>query len=189
MNLFTWLCFRWSKRKGWKHLGGIPPGIKKSIIIVAPHTSNWDFIHGMAAYHTYGFKKNVYYFAKDSLQKIPFFKKMLGKTGYIPVDRSKNQNWVGAMKKRFDEADEMHLIIAPEGTRSYVKKWKKGFYQIAMAVNVPILLAYIDYEKKQCNISEVYHLTGDKEKDWAYFRTFYSKKQARNPNKFNAGFN
>ena len=40
---------------GWKVIGDLPWHEKKYIIIVAPHSSNWDFIIGILARTIVGF--------------------------------------------------------------------------------------------------------------------------------------
>jgi len=178
VKLFEWFCSFWAWLKGWKILGGVPKDLKKGVIIVVPHTSNWDFIYGMAT--KFHFKLEATYFAKKELFKWPL-KTVLQKTGALPVDRSSSKDMVGQAVDAIKKAGQMYVVIAPEGTRSHTEKWKTGFYHIALQANIPIMLAYIDYAKKETAIDEIYYPTGDKEKDFAYFKEYYSKITGRNP--------
>lgn len=178
VRLFEWFCAFVSWLKGWKFLGGIPPEIKKCVVIVVPHTSNWDFIYGMAAKNHY--KINATYVAKKELFKWPL-KTILEKTGGVPVDRSSKKDMVGQVVDTFSEREEMYFVLAPEGTRSWTEKWKTGFYHIAVNAKVPIMLAYIDYTKKEAAIDEVFYPTGDKEKDFEHIRQYYAKVNGAKP--------
>lgn len=178
VKLFEWFCAFVAWITGWKFLGGVPPEIKKCVIIVVPHTSNWDFIYGMAAKKHY--KMPATYAAKKELFKWPL-KTILEKTGGLAIERSSKKDMVSQMVERFNEVDQMNFVLAPEGTRSWTEKWKTGFYHIAVNAKVPIVLAYIDYSKKEAAIDEVYYPTGDKEKDFEYFKQYYSKVSGANP--------
>ena len=124
------VCYWMAKAFGWEIKGEVPDHIKKGVIILAPHTSQLDFFLGMATYrhfqHLHG-----YYLAKKELFRGPF-KWLFEKTGGIPIDRSKHNNMIDQVAAFFEGTDRMFLTLAPEGTRSYTKKWKSGFYRIAM---------------------------------------------------------
>ena len=111
---------------GWTINGGFPPGLKKFIIAVAPHTSNWDFIVGVAARSILRIRQ-AKFLGKRSLFKSPFgfIFRWLG--GY-PVDRSKSEDRVAQAVALFNTHDEFILAIAPEGTRKKVERLKTGFY-------------------------------------------------------------
>jgi 1-acyl-sn-glycerol-3-phosphate acyltransferase len=181
--LFERFCMFWGRLKGWKVRSIIPEtGVKKAVVIVAPHTSNWDYVYGMGVKIKY--KMKATYFAKKELFKFPM-KTILEKTGGLPIDRSKKKNMVAQVVDWVNKADEMYIVIEPEGTRKRVDKWKSGFYHIALEAKIPIFLAYIDYDKKEAAIDELYEPTGNKEKDFEYFRNYYSKIAAKHPEKFN----
>jgi 1-acyl-sn-glycerol-3-phosphate acyltransferase len=167
---------------GWKTTGDIPPEIKKCIVIVAPHTSNWDFFVGFFGYMTIGIKakylikKEAFFFPLGPIVKV---------LGGIPVDRSKSTNIVQQVGEMFRNEKELLITITPEGTRSLVNNWKKGFYYIAEHANVPIVLGILDYGKKLVGIGPVFHLSGNYEKDLREIEAFYMNSVARHPEKFN----
>ncbi len=130
------------------------------------------------------FNMKAAYFAKKVLFKGPL-KTILEKTAGLAIDRSKKKNMVEQVVEEVEKADEIFIVIEPEGTRSRVDKWKSGFYHIAVQAKIPIFLAYIDFDKKKAGIGELYYPTGNKEKDFEYFRQYYSKIGARHPKKFN----
>ena len=104
-------------------------------------------------------------------------------TGGIAVDRSKHNNLVDSMIDMFKQHEELILMIPVEGTRSYVKEWKSGFYHTAMGANVPIVLGYLDYGKKVAGFGDVFFPTGNYEKDLKEMQDFYRKVQAKYPEK------
>lgn len=154
----------------------------KSVICVAPHTSNWDFVIGKLFYWSLnrksGFlmKKSWFFFPIGIL-----FRHMNG----IPVDRSKKTSVTDQIAEEFNKQETFHVAITPEGTRKQVKKWKMGFYYIALKANVPIQLAYIDYAKKEMGITGILYPTGDEDADMKTIRAFYKDVHAKHPDKFN----
>lgn len=169
------------KQKGWRLGPNIPADIKKCVIIAAPHTSNWDFVYALGALHLFGVK--VKYLAKKELFTFPL-KFILTSTGGIPIDRSKNSGMVEAAIQQFQVSDELALMIAGEGTRGKVQKWKSGFYHVALGAGVPLMLAYLDYAKKEAGFAPPIYLSGDKEKDIALIKAFYADKTAKYPENF-----
>ena len=163
---------------GWSTVGEIPPDLKKYVIIAAPHTSNWDFFYG----RLYFYMKNIpvkFIIKKDWY--FPPFSYFFDKMGGIPVDRSKNTNLTDEIAKSIHDYDRIAILVTPEGTRKYSPDWKKGFYFIAQKANVPIVLGYVDYEKKIGGIGPVFHPTGDVEKDIEEIKKFYLDKKGRFP--------
>jgi 1-acyl-sn-glycerol-3-phosphate acyltransferase len=147
---------------GWKIDKSAPQGIKKAVIVVGPHTSNWDFIIGKMAFMNYGIKGR--FLIKKELF-FPPFGWILKAMGGIPVDRKKNNNFTDLAVSYFEENDSMFMVFTPEGTRSYNPNWKKGFYHIAMKANVPIYIAYMDYEKKIGGFHSLFQPTGNSDED------------------------
>jgi len=161
---------------GWKLVNDFSRDIKKYVIIAAPHTSWQDFPIGILARNTSGIKIN--FIGKDSLFKGPFgfiFRSL----GGTPVNRSESNNLVDAIIKVFNSKEEFRLALSPEGTRKKVEKWKTGFYYIAKGANVPIVMATLDYKNKQVKISEPYYTTDNKEKDFEYFKSFFTPDMAK----------
>lgn len=180
--MLTRLFASWYKMKGWKVGGTIPPGIKKCVVIAAPHTSNWDFVYALATYQILNLPIN--YLAKKELFKFPL-KGLLKATGGIPVIRSKSQNLVESIVEKFNQSEQLYLMIPAEGTRKWVEKWKSGFYYAALGANVPILMGYLDYKNKESGFGPVLYPSGDIEKDLAVIREFYSKMTGKNHELFN----
>lgn len=166
---------------GWKLVGNFPKDLKKYVIIAAPHTSWQDFPIGILARNTSGIKIN--FIGKDSLFKGPFgfiFRSL----GGTPVDRSQSNNLVDAIVDVFNSKEEFRLALSPEGTRKKVERWKTGFYYIAKGAKVPIVMATLDFGKKQVKISEPYYPTDDIEKDFEYFKSFYKGVLGKKPEQF-----
>jgi 1-acyl-sn-glycerol-3-phosphate acyltransferase len=165
---------------GWRIRGTIPD-LPKFIIIVAPHTSNWDFIVGIAA--MLSLKLSANWLGKHSLFRWPI-KSLLHSLGGIPVDRTSHQGTVDQAIALFDGRDRMILGLSPEGTRKKVEKWKTGFYQIAFGAGVPIVMAGFDYSRKIVDLGPVLTPSGDLEKDLEFVRQYYSQMHAKYPENF-----
>lgn len=167
---------------GWTAIVTVvePP---KSVICVAPHTSNWDFLIGKFFYLSLGRKAS--FLMKESWFFFPFGA-FLRSTGGIAVNRSKKTSVTDQMAEEFSKHKTFHLAITPEGTRKFVDKWKMGFYHIAVKANVPIQLAYIDYEKKEMGIKAIIYPTGDENADLATIQSFYEDIKGLHPEKFNS---
>lgn len=173
--------FIFTKLMGWKLVNDFPKDIQKYVVIAAPHTSWQDFPIGILARNTSGVKIN--FIGKASLFKGPFgfiFKSL----GGTPVDRSTSNNLVDAIVQIFDKKEQFRLALSPEGTRKKVDKWKTGFYFIAKGAKVPIVVATLDFGKKQVKISEPYYTTDNKEKDFDYFHSFFSPTMAKKSAQF-----
>jgi 1-acyl-sn-glycerol-3-phosphate acyltransferase len=175
-----WLCRLYLKLIGWKIGSTLDPSIKKCVLVAAPHTSNWDYPISLAT--LYACSVRVRFLAKDSLFKFPLGILMRA-TGGMPVDRSKHTNMVEAMVNMFERNNELILMIPVEGTRSYVKEWKSGFYHTAMGAKVPIVMGYLDYEKKVAGFGDLFYPTGDYGKDLLAIQNFYRQFTARYPEK------
>ena len=167
----------WYKMMGWKIVGTLPPQTK-FVIIAAPHTSNWDLPFMLAVGMSARIK--VYWMGKDSIFKPPFGG-LMRKLGGVSIDRSAKNNVVEQMAAEFDKRDEFILAVAPEGTRSGVKRWKTGFYHIAHQAQVPIVLGFLDYEKKTGGIAQILVPSGDCDLDLIEIKKFYRTVKGKYP--------
>jgi len=165
---------------GWKTVTTVPEP-PKSVICVAPHTSNWDYILGQLYYWSENRKAN--FLIKKSWFKFPFGA-LFRKLGGVPVDRSQKTSTVEQMVYEFETRPVFHLAITPEGTRKRVKKWKMGFYHIALAAAVPIQLAYLDYKKKELGITKIVIPSGDENADMQKIYNYFENRTARYPENF-----
>ena len=166
---------------GWKSVGEFPD-INKSVVVLAPHTSNWDFVIGKLHLNAMGINNNT--LMKNELFFFPL-NIILNKLGGIPVERkSKKGSVITQVTEAFKQADEINLFIAPEGTRKQVNHWKKGFYHIAKKADVPIMLSYIDYKKKEVGITKMVSNTDTYEDSIMEISEFYKGINAKYPEKF-----
>lgn len=161
--------YRW---KGWQ-IEGQRPDCDKFIILGAPHTSNWDFIFFLGATHELGIRPS--FMGKTSLFKWPMTRFMYDMGG-VPVDRSKSANYVDQVARAFAEADDLALVIAPEGSRTFKGHWRTGFYHIAMAAGVPLVPAWVNHETMRGGLGEPLMPTGDYRADLAKIAAFYRSK-------------
>jgi 1-acyl-sn-glycerol-3-phosphate acyltransferase len=170
------------KLTGWKVEGHLAPEAAKSILIAAPHTSNWDLPYTLMV--AFALRLTPYWMGKHSLFKAPFGGIMQW-LGGIPVQRSQTNNLVAASAAAIRAADgPLQLIVPPEGTRSKTRYWKTGFYYIALAAEVPIVMAYMDYSSKRSGLGPVFKPTGNADADMAAIRAFYAPFKGKNATQF-----
>ena len=166
------------KLMGWNIDETTPENVKQCVVVVGPHTSNWDFIIGRLAFRNYGVKAKFLIKKEAFVFPFGFFLKRLGG---IPVDRKKNNNLTQYAVDLFKNNEVLFLTFTPEGTRSYNPNWKKGFYFIAQKAKVPIYIAYIDYKNKKGGFHSLLEPTGDVNKDIAYIKKVLSQYSGKYP--------
>jgi len=181
LALFSKLMLR---LMGWKIISVIPPGTKKCVIAVAPHTSYWDFVIGRLAYWVLGVKAS--FLIKKEAFRFPF-KHLLLHMGGVPVDRGRSGKMVDQVVERFKKSESFIIVITPEGTRKPVRQWKKGFYYIANQAQVPIALGYLDYAKKEGGVGKVIFPNGDMESQMKEIKEFYRGMTPKHPERFFLG--
>ncbi len=139
------------KHLGWKVTNEYPK-LKKSIIIFAPHTAHIDAFYGKLGFvelgikHLFLSKKEIFFFPMNLIMK---------KFGSIAVRGVKNMNAIFQVVDILNNTNELHVVISPEGWINKVEKWNKGFYYMAVKAEVPIVVAYLDYKKKEMGIKGV----------------------------------
>jgi 1-acyl-sn-glycerol-3-phosphate acyltransferase len=151
-------------------------------MIVAPHTSYYDFVIGRLTFWASRVKIRVLIKAEVFVFPFGMFLKHFGG---VPVTRGKKNNMVEQISDLFGKSEHMIVVITPEGTRRLTRQWKKGFYLIALEAKVPIALAFIDYGNKTGGVGPVITPTGDYKKDMEFIMNFYKDKTARHPDRFN----
>ncbi len=163
---------------GWQMKFKPLPG-PRGIAVVYPHTSNWDFVIGVLG--KWALNLPFRWLAKHTLFKIPLLGRWFTYLGGAPVDRSAPQGLIQAQADAMLQEDWYWVGITPEGTRGYKPYWKSGFYQLAMAAKVPLVLVYIDYPNKTLGLTEHVWLTGDEEQDMAAIRTGFAGHLGKHP--------
>ena len=183
-TLLRWGSTVFLRLMGWKVVGKLPPSAAKSVLIAAPHTSNWDLPYTLMV--CFVLRLNVYWMGKSSIFKPPFRRVMMW-LGGIPVDRAQSNNLVADSSAAIMKATgPLQLIVPPEGTRSGTRFWKTGFYYIASGAGVPIMLAYLDYEKKVGGLGPMFQTTGDIDADMVAIKAFYAGVKGKNADQFRA---
>ncbi|PCJ67750.1 MAG: acyltransferase [Bacteroidetes bacterium] len=162
---------------GWKVSGQLPIE-SKYLIVVAPHTSNWDFLVGLF-YRKLTDNFNPKYLAKKELFVFPigYFFRWVG--GY-PVERVKNTHFVDALVEVYNTNEEFITTITPEGTRSFNSKWKTGFYYVAKKANIPILRIAFDYGSKTLVIDDIYQVNKELDETIIDFKIWFSQYKGKN---------
>lgn len=178
-HFFLFISWFILKITGWT-VQGPPPKEDKYVLIGAPHTSNWDFPLALAIFFILRF--DARFLGKHTLFWGPFGVVMRW-LGGLAVDRRSSHNVVKEMIKAFKDRDRLLLVIAPEGTRSKVDHWKRGFYHIAHGAGVPIYRGFVDFEQKVAGIGPIFHTTGDVEKDMKEIQAFYKGIKGKHPDK------
>ncbi len=142
--------------RGWR-VEGTFPDVPRMVLIVAPHTSNWDFPTGV--WVKLAMRMGGRFVGKHTLFRGPLgvFMRWLGG---VPVDRTSAAGFVEETARVVRESERMTLVVAPEGTRKRSDKWKSGFYRIAVAAGVPIFPVGFDYRRKVIRFDPLFHPTG-----------------------------
>lgn len=164
-------------RCGWE-VRVAEPIPDKAVVVVYPHTSNWDFPLGILARTV--LHRPMHWIGKDTLFRFPlgWVMRALGGT---PVDRSRPHGLVGQLRAVMERHRLYYVVITPEGTRRRTDHWKSGFYHLALELGVPVGLAYLDYGAREVGIAEWLPLTGDTTTDLAKIREIYAPHRGRYP--------
>lgn len=168
------------KLLGWK-LPRKVSDLQKGVMIGAPHTSNWDFMVMLMAVLIW--RLDVSWVGKHTLFMGPLGPLMRW-LGGVPIDRRSKQNFVQQMVAEFANREHLLLLIAPEGTRSPVEKWRTGFYFIAHEAGVPIIMSYVDYKDREVGIADIVMPTGNAEVEVQKMQDFYATKHGRHPDNY-----
>lgn len=172
-----WMSWRILRLMGWTFEGTVPD-CQKMVVVGFPHTSNWDLFVYFAVMHHFGLRSK--FLIKKSVFKGPVGW-LLHRWGGIPVDRSAGADIVETAVAAFDGHDELVLVIAPEGTRTRADGWKSGFWRIADAANVPVVMAFVDGETKTTGFGPAVMVDGDPEAWIADAADFYARINGLKP--------
>jgi 1-acyl-sn-glycerol-3-phosphate acyltransferase len=180
-RLFFWLA-------GWHVNPDRPPAFERSVMLAAPHTSNWDLPFALAAFRI--MQVPVRFTIKKEWLRFPFGL-LIKPLGAIGIDRSPKQpgsprrSMVEAMTELFQtNSGPLVVLVTPEGTRSLQHQWKTGFYYTALQAGVPITCGYLDYRKKEAGIGLLLQPSGDMDADLQQIMAFYSDKTGKFPAQF-----
>ena len=161
-----WLCSRWTLRSH-------PAPTTPTVLIGAPHTSNWDFVLMLAIAWRLGI--DVRWLGKKSLfhgWRGPLMRAL----GGIPVDRDDPGRVVGDVVDMVRRGEVFGLVVTPDGTRRGHTHWKSGFYRIARETGMPVTLGYVDRTTMTSGLGPTIELTGDVAADMDRIRAFYADK-------------
>ncbi|MDA1075119.1 MAG: 1-acyl-sn-glycerol-3-phosphate acyltransferase [Proteobacteria bacterium] len=136
---------------GWQ-VTGVFPDHAKLIVAVAPHSTNIDWLLSITVIWGLGLKAS--YLVKHTLFRFPLGG-LLQRLGGIPVDRRAAGGMVGQLADRFAAQTQLVLGITPEGTRSGLREWKRGFALIAQSAGVPVLPAILNYRTRTIHFHPV----------------------------------
>ena len=165
---------------GWEFVGEFPD-VKKSIVIFAPHTAHIDAFYGKLGFTELGIKyiflskKELFFFPMNIVMK---------KFGSMAVRGVKGKNAIFQVANKLNESDELNVVISPEGRIHKVKAWNKGFYYMAVKANVPIVVAFLDYDKKQLGIKGIIHDLSNYKNVETQINQMYKDVKGKNPEDF-----
>lgn len=167
---------------GWR-IESVPPDLPKMVVVVAPHTSNWDFPVGLAV--MFALDMQCTWLGKHTLFRGPFGR-WLRRTGGMPVQRhggGASGQWgsVSSAVEAFRDAERMLLVLSPEGTRRQVRAWKSGYYAIAEGAGVPVVPSWIDWSRRVVGFGPAVEAVGGVEATTARLQAFFDARMARVP--------
>jgi 1-acyl-sn-glycerol-3-phosphate acyltransferase len=172
-----WLGRMWLRVFRWRIEGEICPAAK-SVFVMAPHTSWWDFTLNFGVLLALGI--HVSWFIADKYTR-GIAGKCLAHFGAVPVDRSERSNMVTQMAGHFINREKFLLAIFPEGTRKPVARWKSGFWHIARQAGVPVQLVAVDYARRATVFGPILVLSDDMDADIQHMRAHFKPIVARHP--------
>lgn len=166
---------------GWEIIGDFPRQYKKAILVVGPHTSNWDFFYGYVTRAIQQFPS--YFLIKDDWTKLPIIGAIISNAGGVGVNRSKDKKVSTSEQiiQKFKELDEFVITITPEGTRKRNDNWKTGFWHIAKEAHVPLVPVSFDYPNKKIVWSEPFFAGDSKEEDIEKIKAIFRQYKGRFP--------
>lgn len=162
---------------GWQITGKLPE-VPKAIIVIAPHTSNWDFFVGL--FVMFKLRLKLSFLGKHSLFVFPI-NRLLRWVGGIPIKRNSSAGSVGQMIEAFKAHKELVLVITPEGTRKKVKKWKTGFLHMAKEAKVPVIPVAMDYARRCVDILPALNIEGEVDEELKRVQACVLHAQGKNP--------
>lgn len=167
---------------GWRvDAPGVPA--EQGVILVYPHTSNWDFVVGLLAKWAIGLQ--LRFWGKDSLFKAPLLGRWMRWVGGVAVDRGSPHGLVADTVRQMQSAaargERFWLAVAPEGTRSLSTGWRTGAYQVAVQAGVPVGLCYFDFERRLVSLTRFVMLSGDVQADFATFADYLGCRVGKRP--------
>ncbi len=167
---------------GWRvQFDGLPAA--QGVVVVYPHTSNWDFVVGVLAKWAVGLP--VTFWGKDTLFGIPVFGRWLRWLGGLPVARHTPQGavaqMVDAMRSAREQGRYMWLALSPEGTRRHTEGWRSGFYRVATGAGVPVGLVRLDYGRRCVGFDSFWRLGGDPQTDFAVLARRFADCRGHRP--------
>lgn len=162
---------------GWRIAGNFP-NLPKFVLIVAPHTSNWDFYRGACAY--FALQIDATWFVKHTALQGPVGA-IARYFGAVGINRAQAGSTVDESIAEFLRRESMMLTITPEGTRKKVPAWKTGFYRVALAAKVPIVPVAFDFASKRIVINPPFFPSGDLAADLPIIKDHFNAGMARHP--------
>lgn len=151
---------------------------RPTLLIGAPHTSNWDFVFMLAI--TWKLGIHIRWLGKKSLFA-GWRGPIMTRLGGIPVDRDAPGRVVAEVVERIRSGEVFSLVVTPDGTRSGHTHWKSGFYRIARETGMPVTLGYVDRTTMTTGLGPTFELTGDVAADMDRIRAFYADKAGVRP--------
>jgi 1-acyl-sn-glycerol-3-phosphate acyltransferase len=161
---------------------GTFPDVRRGVLVVAPHTSNWDFQVGMGARWALGL--DAHWMGKHTIFQPAPLGAFWRATGGIAVDRSSPEKALAAVKALYDRPEGLIIAIAPEGTRYAVERWKSGYHRIARAAGVPVLPVAFDWKARVVRLHPAFETSEDYAADTAALMALFTRDMAYRPDNF-----
>jgi 1-acyl-sn-glycerol-3-phosphate acyltransferase len=165
---------------GWRIVGEFP-ALRRFVIVVAPHTSNWDFVVGLAA--KFALSLRAVWIGKHTLFRPPFGK-LLRRLGGVPVHRDAPHAVVQQIIDEFAAREAMVFVLAPEGTRKRVERWRSGYWHVAHGAGVPVIPVGFDFALRTIFIGPPHETTDDLNADEERLRAYVRGIAPRHPGLF-----
>ena len=170
-----WLGRTLLRLGGWRVVGDWPD-LPKMVVIAAPHSSAWDAIWGLIAKVAMGV--DIRFMGKREIFVGPLGW-LLRRFGGIPVDRSAPAGVIEQAIAEIRAAERMYFVLAPEGTRRKVTRWKPGFWKIAHGAGVPVFCAWFHYPDRTIGLGPLVTLSDSLDADLVRVRELFRPYQGK----------
>lgn len=151
-RVLAWIGRRMLRLTGWR-ISGEFPDVPRAVVIMAPHTSNWDGFFALMM--VWALRLDVHFMAKHTLFRWPFGP-LVRAMGGIPV-RPGSAGVVDQSVQRLQDSSGLLLAISPEGRRDRAERFRSGFHRIARQARVPVVVVTFDYEHKLARVEDCFH--------------------------------
>ena len=166
----------WFRKTGWEFTGDLPKRLNKCLIIGAPNTSRQDLFLAVGVRKSSRFHARILLDKKYfSLIRQPFLRAL----DAHPFDYDNSESAYRELVNAFNERKRFCVVYSPEGGLKRNDDWDDGFHDMALRLNLPIVMVGLDYREKKVKIQPHFYPSKDKAGDIAYMKSWFSSHKGK----------